>query len=80
MGSDNYAIYTSTYGNTWDLQTLPNDNGNGFDGVAYGNGIFIAFMKNSTGVSTSADGITWTLNYTYSPYEVSSVVYANGLF
>lgn len=54
-GITSTSIYTSTDGITWTARTSPST---GYQGVFFGNSLFVAF--GSTIVSTSTDGITWT--------------------
>jgi hypothetical protein len=54
-GSTSTSIYTSTDGITWTARTSPSA---GYEGVFFGNSLFVAFGISI--VSTSTDGITWT--------------------
>lgn len=54
-GTTSTSIYTSTDGITWTARTSPST---GYQGVFFGNSLFVAF--GSSIVSTSTDGITWT--------------------
>ena len=56
-----------------------------WDGIAYGNGIFVAVSDGRLGtaeVMTSPDGITWTTQTTFSPNNFSyrDVTFGNGRF
>jgi len=67
-------------GINWTLRTSAADNG--WYGVTYGNGLFVALAITGTGnrVMTSPDGITWTLRTSAADNNWVSVTYGNGLF
>ncbi len=69
-------------GTSWTAQTVPNGVWNG---VTYGNGLFVAVGANYGGgsgqVMTSPDGINWTLQpSSIGGDSLNSVTYGNGLF
>jgi hypothetical protein len=53
-----------------------------WQGVVYGNGLFVAVAQTGTGnrVMTSPDGITWTSRTTPMNADFTSVAYGNGVF
>jgi len=55
---------------------------NDWEGVAYGNGVFVAVSSTGSGnrVMTSTDGITWTPRASASDSNWQAVTYGNGLF
>lgn len=55
---------------------------NDWEGVAYGNGTFVAVSSTGSGnrVMTSTDGITWTSRASASDSNWQAVTYGNGLF
>ena len=67
-------------GINWTLRTSAADNG--WYGVTYGNGLFVAVAITGTGnrVMTSPDGITWTIRTSAANNNWVSVTYGNGLF
>jgi hypothetical protein len=71
---------TSPDGITWTSRSAAADNG--WLGVTYGNGLFVAVSYTGTGnrVMTSPDGITWTSRNSAVGNNWISVTYGNGLF
>ena len=67
--NDNFRVRTSAADNNW-------------NGVCYGNGLFVAVAISGTNnrVMTSPDGITWTIRTTPEDTTWRSVCYGNGLF
>ncbi len=55
---------------------------NDWEGVAYGNGLFVAVSSTGSGnrVMTSADGITWTPRTSASDSNWQAITYGNNLF
>lgn len=55
---------------------------NDWEGVAYGNGLFVAVSSTGSGnrVMTSADGISWTPRTSASDSDWQAVTYGNNLF
>ena len=55
---------------------------NDWEGVAYGNGTFVAVSSTGSGnrVMTSTDGLTWTSRASASDSNWQAVTYGNGLF
>ena len=54
---------------------------NGWQGVTYGNGLFVAIAYSGTNrVMTSPDGITWTARAAAEANDWQGVTYGNGLF
>ena len=64
----------------WKSRTCAADNG--WLGVTYGNGLFVAVAYTGVGnrVMTSPDGITWTIRTSAADNYWRSVTYGNGLF
>jgi hypothetical protein len=64
----------------WTSRTSAADNG--WRGVAYGNGLFVAVATSGAGnrVMTSPDGVTWTARTSAADNLWRSVAYGNGLF
>ncbi len=55
------AAHADTSSQTWTLRTAAETRG--WDGIAYGNGLFVAVSVHDTrgsGIMTSPDGVTWT--------------------
>jgi len=75
----NKSFYNSLDGETWTLRTT---NGNAWNAIAYGNGIFVAVASSGSGnrVMTSTDGINWTARTSAENNSWVSVCYGNGLF
>jgi hypothetical protein len=71
---------TSPDGITWTSRTSAADNN--WNGITYGNGLFVAVALTGTGnrVMTSPDGITWTSRTSAAENEYNSVCYGGGLF
>ena len=71
---------TSPDGITWTIRTSAADNS--WNGVTYGNGLFVAVAGTGTGnrVMTSPDGITWTIRTSAADNWWQGVTYGNGLF
>jgi formylglycine-generating enzyme required for sulfatase activity len=67
-------------GTSWTSRTSAADNN--WQGVAYGNGMFVAVSLNgsSNRVMTSPDGINWTSRTSAVDNNWSSVTYGNGIF
>ena len=65
---------------TWTSRTSAANNG--WRGVTYGNGLFVAVSDTGTGnrVMTSPDGITWTSRTSAADNGWLDVTYGNGLF
>lgn len=66
FGNDKYVVaatdglYYSENAETWTLApNVPTTAGSGWDGVTFGNGVFMA-IERLGGVVTSIDGVTWT--------------------
>jgi len=55
---------------------------NNWNGITYGNGLFVAVASDGTGnrVMTSPDGITWTIRTSAADNGWRSFTYGNGLF
>ena len=51
-----------------------------WDGVTYGNGIFVAVAQITTSAASSTDGITWTLRTMPNTSSWDGVTYGNGTF
>jgi hypothetical protein len=62
-------------GTTW---TLPNL-GDSLEGVAYGNGLFVAVGDGGT-ILTSRDGVSWTRRTSGTSNQLEGVAYGNGTF
>lgn len=71
---------TAAHALTWTPRTSAANNG--WAGVTYGNGLFVAVSRDGTGnrVMTSPDGITWTTRTSATDSSWSHVTYGNGLF
>jgi hypothetical protein len=74
------AAHADQPGITWTGQTSASSNN--WDGVTYGNGLFVAISFTGTGnrVMTSPDGINWTTRKSPSDNLWTAVTYGNGLF
>jgi hypothetical protein len=66
--------FTSTDAINWTVSALPA----AFNGVAFGNGVFVAFAN--TVPYTSTDGINWTVRTNATTVSPIECVYHNGLF
>ena len=66
----------SGVGATWTLR-VPGINN--LNGVAYGNGTFVAVGSNGT-ILTSRDGVSWTVRTSGTANTLYDVTYGNGLF
>jgi hypothetical protein len=66
----------SGVGTTWTSRT---SQGNLLNGVAYGNGTFVAVGRNGT-ILTSPDGVGWTQRTSGTSNHLNGVTYGNGLF
>ena len=73
-------IATASTGVTWTSRTSAADNG--WVGVTYGNGTFVAVAYTGSGnrVMTSPDGITWTSRTSAADNDWYDVTYGNGTF
>jgi hypothetical protein len=75
------VIITSTDGITWTPRTSPNVSINGvpygFNGVTYGDGLFLAFGGSGTSLLSSTDGITWAFR---AVGNITGMTYAHGTF
>ena len=73
-------IFSSSDGITWTSRTSPV--ANNFNGVTFGNGLFVAVASSGTNnrVVTSPDGITWTFRSTPVNNSWMSVTFGNNLF
>lgn len=58
FGSALTSVATSPDGITWTQRTMPVSAA--WAGVRFGNGLFVAFIANSSTIATSPDGIAWT--------------------
>ena len=65
-----------SYFTTFIERTHPSNTFNGFNGVAYGDGLFVAVGKN---IISSPDGITWTERRA-NDIDLYCVTYGNGMF
>ena len=77
----NLAPAASTnVGIDWTTRTSAADNI--WNGIVYGNGLFVAVASSGVGnrVMTSPDGITWTARTSAADYNWLNVTYGNGLF
>jgi hypothetical protein len=65
---------------TWTSRTSATDNN--WNGITYGNGLFVATAWSGTGdrVMTSPDGITWTSRTSAANNRWIAVTYGNGMF
>jgi hypothetical protein len=52
---------------------------NWLNGVAYGNGLFVAVGDGGT-ILTSPDGVSWTQRTSGTSNQLNGVAYGNGLF
>lgn len=73
-------IYSSTNTTSWIART--SGVSNYLYSVAYGNGLFLAQSAGSTSVTTSPDGITWTVSATNLPAGtlIRDIIFDNGTF
>ncbi|MFA5933617.1 MAG: tail fiber domain-containing protein [Candidatus Paceibacterota bacterium] len=71
---------TLSKGTSWTSRTSAADND--WNGVAYGNGLFVAVANSGIGnrVMTSPDGINWTIRTSASNNAWRDITYGNGLF
>ena len=71
-------------GTSWSPQTSIAASGSGWEGVVYGNGLFVAVsasMSTSGAIQTSPDGINWLpRTSTAASNSWSAITYGNGLF
>lgn len=74
------SAHANQPGITWTGQSSASSNN--WDGVTYGNGLFVAISFTGTGnrVMTSPDGINWTSRKSASDNLWTAVTYGNGLF
>lgn len=74
------SLATSGLGMIWIARTSTADLD--WDGVTYGNGLFVAVASNGTGngVMTSPDGITWTSRVPSADYSWKSIAFGIGIF
>ena len=72
-----YNAWTSTDGVAWTGQTLGNFS---WQGVAYGNGVYVSATDASVRATRSTDGITWTQNSPLPADNWRNMKFGNGLF
>lgn len=67
-------------GITWESQTNPVDNT--WNGITYGNGLFVATSSSGTGnrAMTSPDGVNWTIRTSAADNPWVDVAYGDGIF
>src|SRR6266542_275051 len=77
---DGGSIVTSTDGENWTARSSGSQAA--LNGVAYGNGKFLAFGDEGTNgvVLTSPDGLTWTLSIAQTASGLRQVIYDRGMF
>lgn len=66
-------------GSTWVQQTAAGSYTSTFEGIAYGNGVFVA-VGQGIEIQTSPDGITWTQRTSAATTSPLSIVYAQDYF
>lgn len=76
------SAYSSTDGVAWTARVLDSTaNNNDWMDVAYGAGLFVAIAGyGEQFISTSPDGITWTIRDALPAQSFTSITYGNGLF
>jgi hypothetical protein len=83
VGANHSIIYSANYGQTWTASSLDKDNVDSFNGIAYGNNIFVA-VGDFSGFYVSPDGETFIPTSNVSPSGSSlygdSVIFANNEF
>ena len=78
--NDTNGIMTSTDGSyNWTLRSCPSANWNG---ITYGNGLFVAVSSSGTGnrVMSSTDAINWSLQTSAADNSWNSITYGGGTF
>lgn len=78
--NDTNGIMTSTDGSyNWTLRSCPSANWNG---ITYGNGLFVAVSSSGTGnrVMASSDAINWSLQTSAADYTWNAIAYGSGRF
>jgi hypothetical protein len=78
FGNLSNVAATSLDGITWTQQALTSSQK--WQGLAFGDGIFVATALDSTVVDTSPSGISWTQRTAPAPYGFHSVAYGEGSF
>ena len=80
-GNFSFTLSTSTAGATWTARTSAAGDNDTWNGVTYGNGIFVAVASTTDRVMTSPDGITWTARSAAGDNDAwQAVTYGNGTF
>ena len=72
-----HNAWTSTDGVAWTGRTLGNFS---WQGVAYGNGVYVSATDASVRATRSTDGITWTQNSPLPADNWRNMAFGNGLF
>jgi hypothetical protein len=76
-GTNRYA-YSSNYGATWSIRTLPT--GTSWVSVCYGNGMFIAHESSGTIAISKDNGLTWTSTTVSSLNTYTRMYFYDGTF
>lgn len=82
-GTSGQRAMTSYDGINWTLQTTPAAGDLTWEGVTYGNGLFVAVASNGNDrVMTSPDGVNWTVRDTGGGDAIGwrEICYGNGVF